>query len=39
MPENYITSQTEKGNISISQDVLEVVVNAAVSEVEGVSGL
>ncbi len=39
MPENYITSRTEKGNISISQDVLEVVVNAAVSEVEGVSGL
>ena len=36
MPENYITSQTEKGNISISEDVIQVMVNAAVSEIEGV---
>ena len=39
MPENYITSQTEKGNISISEDVIQVMVNAAVSEIEGVAGL
>ena len=39
MPENYITSQTEKGNISISEDVIHVMVNAAVSEIEGVAGL
>ena len=39
MPENYITSQTEKGNISISEDVIHVLVNAAVSEIEGVAGL
>ena len=39
MPDNYITNQTEKGNISISEDVISVMVNAAVSEIEGVAGL
>ena len=39
MPENYITSETEKGNISISEDVIQVMVSAAVSEIEGVAGL
>ena len=39
MPENYVTNQTEKGNISISEDVITVMVNAAVSEIEGVAGL
>lgn len=37
MPENYITSQTEKGNIAISEDVIQVMVNAAISEIEGVA--
>ncbi len=39
MPENYVTSQTEKGNISVSEDVINVMVSAAVSEIEGVAGL
>ncbi len=39
MPENYVTNQTEKGNISISEDVIIVMVNAAISEIEGVAGL
>ena len=39
MPDNYITNQTEKGNISISEDVISVMVNAAVSEIEGGAGL
>lgn len=38
MPENYVTCQSEKGNISISEDVINVMVTAAVSEVEGVAG-
>ena len=39
MPESYVTNHTEKGNISISKDVITVMVNAAVSEIEGVAGL
>ena len=39
MPESYVTNQTEKGNISISEDVITVMVNAAISEIEGVAGL
>ena len=39
MPESYVTNQTEKGNISISEDVITVMVNAAVTEIEGVAGL
>jgi len=39
MPDNYITTETEKGKISISEDVLAVMVAAAISEVEGVDGL
>lgn len=39
MPDNYVTNQTEKGNISISEDVVTVMVTAAASEVEGVAGL
>ena len=39
MPDSYVTNQTEKGNISISEDVIVVMVNAAVSEIEGVAGL
>jgi len=38
MPENYITSQDEKGSVSISEDVITVMVTAAVSEIEGVAG-
>ena len=37
MPENYITSETESGNICLSEDVILVMVNAAVAEIEGVS--
>lgn len=39
MPDNYVTNQTEKGNISISEEVIQVMVTAAVSEIEGVAGL
>lgn len=39
MSENYITTETEKGSINISEDVIAVMVSAAISEVEGVSGL
>ena len=37
MPENYITSTSDKGNISISEDVISVMVSEAVAEIEGVS--
>ncbi len=39
MPESYVTNQTEKGNISISEDVITVMVTAAIAEIEGVAGL
>lgn len=39
MAENYITTQEEKGSINISEDVFAVMVAAAATEVEGVSGL
>lgn len=38
MAENYITKQEEKGTVNISEDVIAVMVSAAVSEVEGVAG-
>ena len=38
MPENYVTSQGEKGSVSISEDVIAVMVSAAISEIEGVAG-
>ena len=37
MPENYVTSLSEKGNVSISEDVIAVMVSAAISEIEGVA--
>ena len=39
MPDNYLTSQTEKGNICVSEDVITVMVTTAVSEIEGVASL
>ena len=39
MAENYITKQEEKGTVNISEDVIAVMVGAAVTEVEGVAGL
>lgn len=39
MPDNYITSVDEKGSINISEDVINVMVMAAVSEIDGVAGL
>ena len=39
MPDNYVTVESEKGNISISEDVIQVMVTAAISEIEGVAGL
>jgi uncharacterized alkaline shock family protein YloU len=39
MADNYMTTTTEKGNISISEDVIAVMVSAAIFEIEGVSGL
>ncbi len=38
MAENYITKQEEKGTVNISEDVIAVMVGAAVTEVEGVAG-
>ena len=39
MAENYITKQEERGTVNISEDVIAVMVGAAVAEVEGVAGL
>lgn len=39
MTENYVTNQTDKGNICISEEVIHVMVTAAVSEVAGIAGL
>jgi uncharacterized alkaline shock family protein YloU len=38
MAENYITKQEERGTVNISEDVIAVMVSAAVSEVDGVAG-
>lgn len=38
MPENYVTSQDERGSVSISEDVITVMVTAAISEIDGVAG-
>ncbi len=38
MAENYITKQEARGTINISEDVISVMVSAAVLEVEGVAG-
>ena len=34
----YITKHAEKGTVNISEDVIAVMVSAAVTEVEGVAG-
>jgi len=39
MADNYISTETEKGKINISEDVIAVMVGAAITEVEGVDGL
>ncbi|MEG0035356.1 MAG: Asp23/Gls24 family envelope stress response protein [Oscillospiraceae bacterium] len=39
MADNYITTETEKGKINISEEVIAVMVGAAIAEVEGVAGL
>ena len=39
MPDNYISINSEKGSVNISEDVLAVIAGAAISEVEGVAGL
>ena len=39
MADNYITTENEKGKINISEDVIAVMVGAAITEVEGVDGL
>lgn len=39
MADNYITTENEKGKINISEDVIAVMVSAAITEVEGVDGL
>ncbi len=38
MPENYVSHQTDKGSVSIAEDVIGVMVTAAAAEVEGVAG-
>ena len=37
--DSYITIQTEKGSINISEDVISAVVSAALKEVDGAAGL
>ncbi len=39
MAENYISREDERGSINISEDVIEVMVKAAISEIEGVVSL
>lgn len=39
MADNYIITETENGNINISDDVIAVLVGAAITEVDGVTGL
>lgn len=39
MSDNYITISDENGSINISEDVIAVMVAAALEEVEGVAGL
>ena len=39
MADNYISTETEIGRINISEDVIAVMVGAAITEVEGVDGL
>jgi len=39
MADNYISTETEKGKINISEEVISVMVGAAITEVEGVDGL
>ena len=39
MAENYITKQEDKGTVNISEDVIAVMVAAAVTGVEGVAGM
>lgn len=39
MPDNYIPTETDQGKISISEEVIAVMVGAAIAEVEGVEGL
>jgi len=39
MTDNYIITENEKGKINISEDVIAVMVGAAITEVEGVDGL
>ena len=38
MGENYVTRKDEKGSINISEDVIAVMVSAAIAEVDGVAG-
>lgn len=39
MADNYITTVTDKGDISISEDVIAGLVGAAITEVDGVAGV
>ena len=39
MSDNHISYREENGSINISEDVISSIVRAAISEVEGVSGL
>ena len=39
MNENYITCVEEQGSINISEEVINSLVRAAITEVEGVAGL
>jgi len=39
MTDNYVTYRDEKGTVNISEDVVAVMVSAAIAEIDGVSGL
>ena len=39
MGDNYVTCQTEKGSINISDEVITSIVKSALGEIDGVAGL
>ena len=39
MGDNYVTCQTEKGSINISEEVITSIVKSALGEIDGVAGL
>ena len=38
MAENYVTKQSDKGSVNISEDVISALVTAAVTDTDGIAG-